>query len=155
MLPWLPTCIWWHISHYGQKISWTFSDEIINIFGKTPFPLTLGGVEGLIVLCIGVKYDISNFIDNIYRRQCFYSSIPYHLDLPIVFWYLPVFGDVVKCPHLISNLIPRVEDDDKVGVVHQLRTTTEIFQKNYVLLQELLYLSSFMGVVVVLYKFVA
>ena len=51
-------------------------------------------------------------------------------------------GDTVKCPLIISTLIPIFEDVDEVSVVHQLLTNTidTLFHKFYFLLQEILYI---------------
>ena len=77
-----------------------------------------------------------------------FSSVPYHLEFPILIWKLLVTGDISKCPHLSYILIPVVGDDDEVSVVNRLLTKMEVLHHwFYFLLKEILYLSKYIGVI--------
>ena len=59
-------------------------------------------------------------------------------------------GDILKRPNIGSILIPRFEDFDEVIVVHQLLTTIEILHhESYFILNELLYLITLLGVLLI------
>ena len=80
----------------------------------------------------------------LHRTPYFFFSIPEHLDLKIFIWHFPVASDLVKCPHLISILIPSwifLFDNYSSNFL----TTIDMFSHEfYLLLQELLYLRNLM-----------
>ena len=70
-----------------------------------------------------------------------------------LFWSFPVAGDIFQFPHLFSIIIPIVENFYEVSVLCKFITIIFIFPHEFpFLLEELLHLRMFLGVVIVIYK---
>ena len=84
--------------------------EILRVMCKDNLPLPIRHVEEIIIYCIVSKDDFSAFLDVLHIISCILYSILEHLDFPILIYRFPMDGDIVKCTHLRSNLIPKVEE---------------------------------------------
>ena len=100
-------------------------DKTISIIGKVYCPLPLGHVRDPILSWIDVNSNILIILDGIHKIICILSSEPDHLNLQISIWWFPMAGNIVKCQHIGSIIITRVEDVDEESLSHQLITTIE------------------------------
>ena len=82
-----------------------------------------------------------------------YPLFQSNLTSQIRIWKFPVAVNIFKFLHISSILIPVVEGFDELSVVHYFLTKIYLFHHEFsFLLQEILYLGTFIGAVMIIQK---